>query len=51
MYKVRIERIVDGESFGESEAIPVSDISAYLTVLSKPSMFGGGAFRFVLVPA
>lgn len=50
-YKVRIERISDGESFGESDLIPVTDIGEYLKVLSKPSMFGTGDFRFVLIPA
>ena len=49
MFKVRIIRN-DGQSFGETEAIAVDDLPGILKVLSKPSMFGTGNFKFELIP-
>lgn len=50
-FKIHIERIADGESFGEIAPIAAEEIGDYIKTLSSPSMFGGGAFRFILIPA
>ena len=50
-FKIRIERITDGESFFESLPIAIGEIDGYLKTLAKPSMFGTGTFRFILIPA
>ena len=49
MFKIRIVRD-DGQTFGETEAIAADDLPGILEVLSKPSMFGTGNFRFELTP-
>lgn len=49
MFKINIVRS-DGKSFGETEPIAADDLPGILKVLSKPSMFGTGAFQFVLIP-
>lgn len=50
-FKIHIERISDGESFGDIKPIAVEEIGGFLKTLSEPCLFGGGDFRFVLIPA
>ena len=50
-YRIRVERIIDGSSFMESEPIAVEEIGGYLKTLSEPCIFGTGDFRFILIPA
>ena len=50
-FKIRVERITDGESFLESNALAAEEIGGYMKTLYDLRIFNTDDFRFVLTTA